>query len=360
MRSVAHRGGVAAWRRHLRRGARCVLIGLAAAAATRAAAQPGAGTRSAVLRGITVDALGRAVGGVSVALLNDSREQTSDSLGHFMFDSVPAGTVTLVVSHPGYVSLAIDLPRDIAETLRVPVLLLSLNEAFERDVAPGALFGHVVGENGRPVADVELLLLATGQRARTDSLGRYMFRRIGDSAQVLQVRKIGYAPQQLTLQPSASSALRADLTLGKLVATLETTVIRDDRTLPRMRPFFRRLEQDRRNQFLTREQIDFRRNATVTDVLTRFRGIGLGYNRNGHPVPLSVGRCIPRVLLNSQEIELDVISLNAIVPLKDVAGIEVYSSRSDIPLDFQFVYSSADTDVFCGVIGIWTRLPDGT
>jgi hypothetical protein len=319
------------------------------------AAQAGTGPRHTVLRGTTMDVLGRLVSGVTLALVEGGRETVSDSLGRFAFDSISIRRVTIAISHPGFVSLAVNLPVPEQDSMRVPLLLLSLDDTFEREVLPGVLFGVVSDAEGRPIGGVELTVLATGQVAVTDSLGRYMIRRIDPAARQIRIRKIGFAPQQMDLNEELTAATRADLMLGKLTATLETAVIREDRSLPRMRPFFTRMERDRRNQFITRGQIDLTRNGTTTDLLSRLRGVTIGQNRNGHPVPLGPMRCAIRVLLNSQEVETADVSLNAIVPLRDIAGVEAYTSRGETPSDFWFGFSGSETSSSCGVIGIWTR-----
>ncbi len=338
-------------------------LALALAAGTlvlpgRAVSQAATEHRHRLLRGTTVDVIGRAIGGVALSWVESGRETVSDSLGQFAFDSVPPGTVTIRLSCAGFVSLDVSVPVPDDHTARVPLLLTSLDESFERDVQTSVLFGLISDTEGKPLDAVELTVIATGQRTVTDSLGRYMIRRNDPTARLIRIRKIGFTPQQLEVRADVAGSSRADITLGKLAATLETQVVRADRKLLRMRPLFSRMERDTRNQFVTRNQIDFTRNGSTTDLLTRLRGVTLGYNSKGFAIPLLRGTCPLRVLLNGQELELDDFALNSIVLLRDIAGVEAYTSPGEVPTDFWFGFSGSGTSVGCGVIGIWTRLLD--
>ena len=307
-----------------------------------------------VFRGRMLDSAGRAVAGVNVRLNGAARAAVSDSAGLFVFDNVPTGELTLAISHPRFVTLTLSIPGAVRDTSAVPVLLLTLASAFADEPADRMAFGRITDIMGAPIRDVELTFLSTGLTTRSDALGWYGASLASRDTQSVRLRKIGYAPQTLTLRPGKEGALRVDVTLGQLTVQLAQTVVHGSRKVPRLRQFFSRMEHFTDGQFLIRPQIDPLRFNHVTDLLARMRGVHVGYNERARPVPQTGAACTMRVVLNGMEIDLDYDSLNGAVRVRDLVGVEVYNATTRLPIEFQFGFTGSSANVGCGVIALWT------
>jgi Carboxypeptidase regulatory-like domain len=63
----------------------------------------------------------------------------------------------------------------------------------------GTLAVVVLDDVGQPVPFAAVRLAGTSERGRTDSSGASRIRRLRPAAYLLQVRRIGYAPQDMTI-----------------------------------------------------------------------------------------------------------------------------------------------------------------
>ena len=140
----------------------------------------------------------------------------------------------------------------------------------------------------------------------------------------------------------------------QLTMQLAQTVVRGTRSMPRMREFYTRMTMFGDAQFLIRAQIDPQKFSLVTDLLGRMRGVHIDSNDSGKPVPRSGMRCTMRVLFNGQEVDLDIESLNSIVRVRDLVGVEVYNASTRMPQEFKSGFLGSTATSRCGAIGLWT------
>ena len=94
------------------------------------------------------------------------------------------------------------------------------------------LSGYVHDETGEPVEDVNIAVRLTESGAITSQIGFYQLKLNKRSTYVLQVSKIGFERQEITVRASDYSNpvdIRFDIVLNKSVQVLNEAVIRPDR-----------------------------------------------------------------------------------------------------------------------------------
>lgn len=88
--------------------------------------------QTGVLVGLVTDDEARPVEGAQVTVVEHDRNASSDADGTFRLDGVPAGNVTLVVTHPEFENLsrAVDVAPDVETSVTLPLVPLPTEEAF--------------------------------------------------------------------------------------------------------------------------------------------------------------------------------------------------------------------------------------
>lgn len=292
------------------------------------------------LRGQTVDSVGRSVAGVMLVTSDGTRRAESDSLGFFTLDSLRSGAIGLVLAHPHFGTLTIAIPLSPGDTSLIPVFLFARADPAPQTVRPQMLYGFVTNARGMPVDSAELLVMSTGQTAKTDSLGRFTFADLRVADHFVRVRKMGYYVQYIPVRTQATSAVRAQVVLESMTTTLAEVLVRAERVHLRLRRFQERLEHNGFGVFLTRQQILERGAFSVTDLLGGMRADAMNSG------------CRMSVFLDGQPLTLDGVSLDAFVKLNDLFGVEIYRRGLDAPLELAYGPLS---NLSCGVIGFWTR-----
>jgi Carboxypeptidase regulatory-like domain len=305
------------------------------------------------LRGQMIDSTGRAIPGVSMKVDGTTLVATSDSLGWFALDSLPAGLVAVTFTHPRFLSITVSLPVAPGDTSRMPVMLTASDDRPSIGVTAAMLFGRVVDQSGFPVKDAEVLLATSGQTVVSDSAGRFVFADLMPARHLLRVRKIGYFAQYLSVTSTPTTAVRAQIAMESMGTALAEVVVRADRVPLRLKRFRERKAADMFGQFATRDEFAERGWVTVNDVLSHMRGVTMGSDAIGRPVPMSRFDCPMRVLLDGLPLELDGVSLSALVNIRDLAGVEVYVRGKEAPLEFSYGFGGRSSG--CGVVLLWTR-----
>ena len=249
-----------------------------------------------------------------------------------------------------------------------------IDAASKRPIQTGAVILH----------DADSSVLA---RAVSDADGRWLLAATSPGLYFISVRRLGY-------QPWVSGAL--ELEAGKELTTvveLRVVPVQLDPITARAAAVRRQLEysgffeRQRSNfgHFLTPEAIENRQAARITDLLSAIPGVQLVVGGNGSAGPTHVGLrgssitdgalCRPRVFVDglmyargdsraarvqesnaTERADLDqrmdqALSLDDIGHPSTIAGIEVYRSASQVPVQF----GGTSVETLCGVIVIWTH-----
>jgi iron complex outermembrane receptor protein len=89
----------------------------------------------------------------------------------------------------------------------------------------GIVRGRVTDPDSQSISGVVVSVEGLGLSVATNPTGRYVLRRVPAGQHVLQFRRIGYAPRQLTLDVSAGAAVTADAVLDPQPVELGTILV---------------------------------------------------------------------------------------------------------------------------------------
>jgi protocatechuate 3,4-dioxygenase beta subunit len=239
------------------------------------------------------------------------------------------------------------------------IFVTAIGEAVEGETrtdtllrGPARLTGKVLNESGRPVSDAVVQVWRTGLSTRTDEAGRFQLASLPVGTHALEVRRIGFAPQQLPVQLASLSPTSVNVVLEKPVRLLDAVRV-SARTLYSRRQ--REIEQRRRRgfgHFITREELERHPSSRVTDVLRRVPGVRVYSSPTGDVVTFARGQsfsgpCRPTVFLDGHRLGSGE-DLDFLATVSSLEAIEVYTSATQAPVEY---WSGG-----CGAIVLWTRM----
>jgi hypothetical protein len=218
---------------------------------------------------------------------------------------------------------------------------------------PGRLSGTVRNESGQPVTDAIIEVWHTGLTGRTDASGRFELASLPVGTHALEVRRIGFAPQQMPVHLASHSPTSVDVVLEKPVRMLDAVRV-TARTLYSRRQS--EIEQRRRRgfgHFILRDELERSAASRVTDVLRRVPGVRV-YTTQGSDVVTFArgdnmsGPCRPTVFLDGHRLGSGE-NLDFLATVNSLEAIEVYTSGTQAPVEY---WSPGG----CGTIVLWTRV----
>jgi hypothetical protein len=218
---------------------------------------------------------------------------------------------------------------------------------------PARLSGTVLNESGRPVGDAIVEVWSTGLSTRTDASGRFEIATLPVGTHALEVRRIGFAPQQLPVHLASRSPTLVNVVLEKPVRMLDAVRV-SARTLYSRRQT--EIEQRRRRgfgHFILRDELDRSASARVTDMLRRVPGVRV-YTSQGRDVvtfargQTGSGPCRPTVFLDGHKLGSGE-DLDFLATVNSLEAIEVYTSAMQAPVEY---WGGGG----CGAIVLWTRM----
>ncbi len=271
------------------------------------------------------------------------------------------------------------------------LLVAALSSPVEAQRLSGRLLDLLTGQ---PIPyGIVTLLPEEGKGGRvtiTDERGHWSFQIPGPGAYYVAARRIGYQPWiSGPVAIKENDDLESVFHLRPLPVMLDPVEVSGAavRTYLELTGFYER-QKSNFGQFITPEQIEKRRAARVTDLLTSLPGVQLVSLTSGSAGPRFVqlrggtlsrarGLCRPRVFVDglmwargdsrpartgeedAVEAAIDErlqrvdqsLSLDDIGPPSTIAAIEVYRSAAQVPVQF----GGTSVETLCGVIVIWTR-----
>ncbi|HXT16839.1 MAG TPA: TonB-dependent receptor [Gemmatimonadaceae bacterium] len=221
----------------------------------------------------------------------------------------------------------------------------------------GAARGTTRDSAGHRVGGVLVAPLGGGLSARTNEAGAYRLDGLAAGRVLLTARHFGFAPETIAVVVQAGGVVVGDFEMRPAVALLDTEHVAADPMRGKMGSFNRRRARGV-GSFITRDQIEKRQAASVSELLRTLPGIGVIQMRAGDPQPVHMqrsrnttarGDCSVRIYVDGEPYPNG--NVDDFDPLT-LEGVEVYRSASEIPADFR------TSDATCGVIALWTRDPE--
>ncbi len=216
----------------------------------------------------------------------------------------------------------------------------------------GAVRGTVQTDDGRPLANAAVMLTAAGLDTRTDSAGRFVLTATPTGTWTLDVRALGYAPQQQSVDLIPGDTVAQVLTLAR-AQVMDTVRVRANAmlrsALGRNLAAFEERQRTGFGRFVGPADLEEMVLFRFTDVLREMPGVRLELTGRGDRVITmrgTYGRCVPTVFVDRMRMP-GTEALDSFIPPDFVAAVEVYQA-SFVPAEFQDIFSG------CGTIVVWT------
>lgn len=238
--------------------------------------------------------------------------------------------------------------------------LLYSSAAAGAQTHTGVVIGSVRDSTGQRLNQTVIHLVGLGGRVSpttSDDSGSYRLSGLEVGRVQLFARRIGYAPETLSVVVVAGQVQHVDFVLAVVPVELQAALVRADPTRGKMGPFNTRRARGI-GSFVTRSEIEKRQANSVSELLRYIPGVGVVQRMAGEPQPVRMQRsgsssaqtnCTVSMYVDGQPYPNG--NVDDFPPLS-IEGIEVYKSASEIPADFR------TRDAMCGLIAIWTRDPD--
>jgi hypothetical protein len=223
----------------------------------------------------------------------------------------------------------------------------------------GSISGTVRDSAGLRLDQVAIGVVSGDRTPRTQSSasGNYRISAIGAGKIRLFARRVGYAPETLSVVVIAGESTHADFIMASAVHELPEAIVVADPTRGKMGPFNQRKSRGV-GAFVTRAEIEKRQPASISELLRYLPGVGVTQRMAGEPQPVHMQRSVNSSMQPSCVVQLYVDghpypngNVDDFAPGL-IEGVEVYRSASEIPADFR------TRDAACGLIALWTRDPE--
>ena len=215
----------------------------------------------------------------------------------------------------------------------------------------GTLSGTVRDSSGAGIAGAEITISGTGLRAHTNAEGAFRLTNVPAGTLRLAVRRLGFGPTAVSVVADPVQTTAVSVVIAPLAQSLATVVVRGDTRTEdrRLGGFYQRRSRSSGGHFITREQIDQRRPAQLTDLFRSVPGARIYATTFTNVVRFRGMRCAPLVWLDGFPATAAEFDLNAISP-DLVEAIEVYPGIATVPTEFRWARGGGS----CGAIVVWT------
>jgi hypothetical protein len=313
-------------------------------------------------------------------LKSSSRVADVSSAGRFYFCGLPRQsswiTLRLEVGRTPIVDTviapgSIEVPTSMATRRFEWRLPAGLIEAATRNDA-ATLSGRVT-RGGAPIAGAEVWIVFKDRTLRTDSSGRFRVGGLSAGQQIVQVRRIGYAPTRdsVTLKAHDETVKNFTMDGARELDTVRTVGKGRAYDNPRLQEFERRRLSGMGGNYVSEDALRELESVSFPNILRSFVPGARFESRNGQTyllgrMPTSIGapQCYATIFLDGTMLFDGSISLpgKASTASKidappdlgkfmalSLTGVEYYRGGASLPLQFR----SRSND--CGTLLLWTR-----
>lgn len=222
--------------------------------------------------------------------------------------------------------------------------------------AQGAIAGIVTDSSGLALLSVEVWVDGSAVRAFTDEAGKFHLGGVPYGTHTVNVRRLGFAPAQVTVAVSQAGEASVAVRLIPLAFPLPPVVIRPTRVnyTGRLAGYYERLERKSSGYFITRDQIDRENPRMLGQLLQHVPGVTAVRGRgrlNG--IRLRGRTCWPLVWIDGTPMPAGEVDLDNFSPTS-IHGIEIYLGSTTAPARYMYTRDLSS----CGTILLWSRGPD--
>lgn len=219
------------------------------------------------------------------------------------------------------------------------------------EVGTGGVKGVVRDSSGTPVEGALVTVRGTEVRGESGAGGEFVLAKASAGPMTILVRRIGFFPESATVNVLAGTTVTAEFALRRVVVALTPVVIMGRREITgRMAGFYQRMSRGH-GHFFTREQIDKRNPANMTDLFRMIPGARVDSRGFNTQVRFRGARCAPLTWLDGSPLYAGEFDLDSVDP-RSFEGIEIYSGAASVPAEYQGNRSLSSA---CGTIILWSK-----
>ncbi len=216
-----------------------------------------------------------------------------------------------------------------------------------RRTGSARLTGRVAAADGKSVSGARVHVVDTDQTATTDSAGVFRIGNLPAGTRAIEVTAIGFQPVRTgaDLRPDRESSVT--INLGPRIATLAAV----DVVAPADKAGFSRRRAQGLGYFLDAAAIEQRSTLSIAQALVTAPTLRQnGFDRDNPTRPLISGRsnCKPSAYMDGQRMPDGLTSVDDLLTVRRVGGIEVYANAAEAPPQFR---GSGN----CAVILVWSK-----
>jgi hypothetical protein len=218
----------------------------------------------------------------------------------------------------------------------------------------GAISGTVKDSLGNLLPNVEVTAVKTEKVVRTDSAGAFVLSQLPSGPTDVTFRRLSFSPVVLNIQVPPEDTTEVEVTLGVVAQRLTGVVVQAQPDHLRELYAFETRRKQGIGHFITRGQIEDRNPSLLSDMVRMVPGVSLIAADNGRTgmrfARVARPNCPPQFYVDG--IQVMGFSIDDMPP-RDVEGVELYAGPAGLPPEYNRVYSN----VICGSVLIWTRIP---
>lgn len=233
--------------------------------------------------------------------------------------------------------------------------VLALSSASVRAQEPqarGTVAGVVRDSTGAGISGAEVTIVGTSLRAHTNAQGEFRLTNVPAGTITVGVRRLGFIPTVTSIAIGVNEAAAMSVIVTPLAQALSAVIVRGDRRFEehgRLAGFYQRRSRSSGGHFITRDQIEKRNPAQLTDLFRSIPGARIYSSTFSNAVRFRGMRCAPLVWLDGFPATAGEFDLDALDPYI-IEGIEVYLGVATVPPEFRWVRGGGS----CGAIVVWT------
>lgn len=231
----------------------------------------------------------------------------------------------------------------------------------QRDSSAAQLTVRVRGANDSLIAEAEVVVASRSGEVvrRTDTFGAVRFEALPPDTIELTIRRLGLeAETHVLLLATGENELSLQMRATGTVLDKVTTVADRPMTV-REAEIDNRIRAGIPSDFVRRDYIDKVNPISLPQMLQRLRGISITTIPTGEKVAVSSRQDSPSLIAPGKPCVLRTMVDNIIMPenysLDNVPPMEVYAIELFQPSRIPPQFSGTRTNIWCGLIAIWTR-----
>jgi hypothetical protein len=229
----------------------------------------------------------------------------------------------------------------------------SIGMAQEGALGTGGIKGMVRDSLGLGIMGVQIALLGSPQHWETDDKGAFLLHKVPAGPLSLHIRRLGFRPDTVDLMVLAGKTIPLDITIDRVAIALTPVVINGRAFLTGWRVGYYNRRELGIGHFYTREDLERRNPAFLTDMFRMVPGARVEPSRGliRNMVRFRGCRVPPLVWLDGTPLGAGEFDLDALSP-RSIEAMEIYSGTATVPTQFMSSRSIASA---CGTIVVWSR-----